>query len=188
MEVADNAPFTVEGDPVRLRQVLSNLIGNAIKFTEQGGITLRVWVDSRQGDDFILRFEVEDSGSGIDQADVEQLLDAFIQLETGQAGGTGLGLAISRRTFQLMGGDIAVRPSRGGGSVFSFPLPLKRLHKEALVHPQNHTTPLDDYSGRRVLVDEDNANNAQAGDYPARTTGWGDDGGGRWAGRTGLSQ
>jgi CheY-like chemotaxis protein len=152
-------PLTVECDPVRLRQVLSNLISNAVKFTEQGEINLRVSVDSSQGDDFILRFEVEDSGVGIDAADAALLFEAFTQMHADMGGGTGLGLAISRRLLELMGGDISVKPCRCGGSIFSFTLPVKRLQQDARAYPLHESPELENFSGKRVLVVDDNAIN-----------------------------
>ncbi len=154
--LGERVPLTVEGDPVRLRQVLSNLIGNAVKFTEQGGINLHVSVAASLGDDFTLRFEVEDSGVGIAASDIDHLFDAFTQVHTGLAGGTGLGLAISRRLVELMGGDISVRQREGGGTIFSFTLPLRRLQQDALTYPLHPIPELQDYAGKRVLVADDN--------------------------------
>ncbi len=156
MVLGDRVPLTVEGDPVRLRQVLSNLIGNAVKFTEQGGIKLHVAVNASHGDDFTLRFEVEDSGVGIAATSIDHLFDAFTQIHTGKAGGTGLGLAISRRLVELMGGDISVRQREGGGTIFSFVLPLRRLQQDALTYPLHPIPELHDYAGKRVLVVDDN--------------------------------
>ncbi len=159
MVLGENVPLTVEGDPVRLRQILSNLIGNAIKFTDRGEVNLRVTLDSNHGDDFIIHFQVEDTGVGIAESDMEHLFDAFTQIHTGRAGGTGLGLAISRRLVELMGGDISVRPRANGGSIFAFTLPLTRLHQQARVQPSHAALALQDYAGKRVLVVDDNAIN-----------------------------
>jgi PAS domain S-box-containing protein len=159
MVVGEGVPYTVQGDPVRLRQVLGNLLGNAIKFTEQGTVGVRVSVDAAQGDDYILYFEVEDTGIGIDAEDVALLFNAFTQLNSGHAGGTGLGLAISRRLVELMGGAISVRAGRSGGSIFSFTLPVRRLHQDALAYPSDTLPTLDNHSGARVLVVDDNAIN-----------------------------
>ncbi len=159
MSLADNVPLTVEGDPVRLRQVLGNLIGNAVKFTEQGSININVSVDSSDVDQFVLCFEVEDSGVGIDAADLEKLFDAFTQMHTGRGGGTGLGLAISRRLVELMGGTLTVRQRESGGSIFTFTLPLKRLQQEAQAYPMHPLAELPSYAGKRVLVVDDNVIN-----------------------------
>lgn len=156
LALGDDVPLTVEGDPVRLRQVLSNLVGNAVKFTDEGGIRLQVALESNHADDFSLLFSVEDSGVGIDEADIEQLFDAFTQFHEGRIGGTGLGLAISRRLVQLMGGELSVQPRNGGGSRFSFTLPLKRIQQDALAYPSRRFLALQEYAGKRVLVVDDN--------------------------------
>lgn len=122
---AADLPQYINTDESKLRQVLINLIGNAIKFTEEGKIILRVQsisepnkTDSSQ----TLRFEVEDTGSGIATDEIETLFDAFVQTETGRKSqeGTGLGLPISRQFIQLMGGDIQVKSQVGLGSIFAF--------------------------------------------------------------------
>ncbi len=159
MHLADDVPYVVEGDPVRLRQVLGNLIGNAIKFTAEGEVVLSVMVESSVGDQFVLRFNVTDSGIGVDAENVDKLFDAFTQLHTGHAGGTGLGLSISRRLLALMGGDISYTRREEGGSIFSFTLPVRRLHLEASAQPLKSEVILDVYAGRRVLVVDDNAIN-----------------------------
>ncbi len=159
LELAQDVPLTVEGDPVRLRQVLANLIGNAVKFTERGGIELDITVESSRGDDFVLQMEVADSGVGVEAHVMSQLFDAFTQMHSNRAGGTGLGLAISRRLVELMGGAIAVRQRDGGGCVFSFTLPLIRLNQESRVYPLHPLPQLGNYAGKRVLVVDDNAIN-----------------------------
>ncbi len=110
-------------DPARLRQVLINLAGNGVKFTEKGGVTVSVSV----AEDGALRFAVADSGPGIPAQESERLFDEFEQMDTAltrRHGGAGLGLAISRRIVRRMGGDVAMLPRVGGGSVFSFTLAL----------------------------------------------------------------
>ncbi|MBP6703899.1 MAG: response regulator [Vicinamibacteria bacterium] len=120
-EVDRELPRVVVGDEAKLRQVLINLLGNAVKFTDIGGASLRV---SRQGD--LTRFEVEDTGQGIAEAEQPKLFSAFVQTHSGQRSkeGTGLGLAISRQIVNLMGGDIDLRSAVGQGSVFSFAIGL----------------------------------------------------------------
>jgi len=109
-----------------LRQILINLLGNAVKFTEQGGITLRVRANSRETNGFRLQVEVEDSGPGIAPQELGRLFQHFEQTHTGrQSGtGTGLGLAISREFARLMGGDITVASQVGTGSIFRLEVPL----------------------------------------------------------------
>jgi signal transduction histidine kinase/CheY-like chemotaxis protein len=119
---ARDLPQTVEVDAQRLRQVLLNLLGNAIKFTAAGGVTLSI---GREGQRII--FSVEDTGVGIDPAEAERIFGEFEQIDTAlnrRNGGAGLGLAISRRIVRHMGGDIALATRPGGGSIFSFSLDL----------------------------------------------------------------
>jgi two-component system sensor histidine kinase/response regulator len=123
-EAAPDAPEAALADPGRLRQVLLNLVGNAIKFTDEGGVRVRVGRDpDRPG---MVRVEVEDTGIGIAGPDVGRLFTAFYQVESALArrhGGTGLGLAISQRLVELMGGAIGVETEPGRGSRFWFSLP-----------------------------------------------------------------
>jgi signal transduction histidine kinase/CheY-like chemotaxis protein len=122
--VDPDVPDWVETDAQRLRQVLLNLLGNALKFTEQGGVGLRVSVAA--GAPPGLRFEVDDTGPGIAAEELPRLFQSFTQLQSGPTrrhGGTGLGLAISQRLVQALGGDIGVRSQPGVGSCFHFHLP-----------------------------------------------------------------
>jgi two-component system sensor histidine kinase/response regulator len=117
IELAEGLPEAVQGDEGKLRQVLVNLLGNAVKFTKSGSVTLRAaWSDGRA------TFEVEDTGPGIAQAEQAALFEAFTQTESGRSSkeGTGLGLAITRQIIRLMGGEIRVRSEVGKGSTFSF--------------------------------------------------------------------
>ncbi len=121
-EIDPKAPTQFRGDPDRLCQILINLIGNAVKFTDRGEIILRV--ERRSGD---LLFSIQDTGIGIAPKDQNRLFQSFSQLDsshTRKYGGTGLGLAISRSLVELMGGSIWVESEKGLGSVFSFTLPL----------------------------------------------------------------
>ncbi len=114
-------PVQVIGDPSRLRQVLLNLIGNAVKFTEEGSIQVRVEAVAREKDSVRLRFAVSDTGVGIDLDVVSHLFQPFTQVDsstTRSYGGTGLGLAISKQIIELMGGDIGVESEPGLGSLF----------------------------------------------------------------------
>ncbi|MBF0408182.1 MAG: response regulator [Candidatus Riflebacteria bacterium] len=117
-------PRFIETDSAKLRQILLNLIGNSIKFTRQGGITLRV--DCLQNNDQAnLIFEVEDTGKGISTEDINRIFDAFEQTAEGRQsqGGTGLGLAISKQYSRLLGGNISVKSEYNKGSIFQFVLP-----------------------------------------------------------------
>ena len=143
-----------EGDPMRLRQVLTNLIGNAIKFTEQGEVS--VYVIAQQ-DATGLRFEVRDTGIGITPETQSRLFRAFIQADSSTArrfGGTGLGLSISKNLVELMGGAIGVASKPGKGACFWFSLPLIAVKQELMPSP-----PPADLSGKRALLVDDNATN-----------------------------
>jgi two-component system, sensor histidine kinase and response regulator len=123
--VEADVPIKVSGDPSRLRQVLVNLIGNAIKFTDQGEAVVRVQKISQIDDQIHLRFEIQDSGIGIEEEECTRLFQAFFQADsssTRRHGGTGLGLAISRQLTELMGGQIALKSTLGVGSTFEFTL------------------------------------------------------------------
>jgi CheY-like chemotaxis protein/nitrogen-specific signal transduction histidine kinase len=159
--LAPDLPRHVEGDSYRLRQVLLNLLSNALKFTPAGG---NVWVtvDSPApgADPALIRFAVRDTGIGIDPAARERLFERFTQADsstTRRYGGSGLGLAISAQLVQLMGGKLEVESAPGQGSVFFFTLPLRPVAvTERLVDaPVRGTAAL----GWRVLVAEDNAVN-----------------------------
>ncbi|MCP4663565.1 MAG: response regulator, partial [bacterium] len=152
----------------RVRQVLVNLVGNAIKFTERGSVLLAATVRSRGPDPerIELKLSVEDTGIGISEQQQEHLFDAFSQVDSSTSrryGGTGLGLAISRRLVELMGGRIGVRSRQGEGSVFFFTLPTRaapapapRVEREVRLDPQLAARlPL------RILVADDNAVNQQ---------------------------
>lgn len=132
-EIADGVPLTVKGDPSRIRQVLINLLCNAIKFTESGNITLRCRNTSIVDDSCMLEFEVEDTGSGIPGDKLGTIFDRFTQLDgrvKSDYTGTGLGLAISRELVELMGGTISVKSNPGVGSTFSFTIPLVKADPE----------------------------------------------------------
>lgn len=121
LELAPDLPQAIETDATRLRQILLNLLGNAVKFTRQGGITLRAWCDSG-----LLHFEVEDTGVGIAEHEIAAIFDSFHQVGAGvSSGGSGLGLAINQRLLELLGGTpMQVHSRLGEGSRFHFSLPL----------------------------------------------------------------
>ena len=132
IDLEPGLPTPTLGDPLRLRQVLVNLVGNAIKFTERGVIVLRVRASDPQEQPYgrlTYRFEVSDTGIGMSEPVAAQLFQPFMQADssvTRRFGGTGLGLAICQRLVQLMGGSIGVRSTLGSGSTFGFELPLAR--------------------------------------------------------------
>ena len=152
--IDEQLPSAVQGDPFRLRQVLTNLIGNSIKFTDTGEVV----VDVQRLDDHTLRFSVHDTGIGIDQTTSARLFQAFEQADsstTRRFGGTGLGLAICRSLVQIMGGTIGVNSTPGEGSTFWFTLPL--LAAQSLPPVPSPAVLVN----RRVLVVDDNATNRE---------------------------
>jgi PAS domain S-box-containing protein len=156
VDVPPDVPQMVRGDPTRVRQVLMNLIGNAIKFTEQGEVDVSASVTQRDDDGAAVEFRVRDTGIGIPQAQLATIFQEFTQADasmTRRYGGTGLGLAISRRLVALMGGELAVTSEVGRGSEFGFTL---RLPLEAAQATARAAVSL---GGRRLLVVDDNETN-----------------------------
>jgi signal transduction histidine kinase/CheY-like chemotaxis protein len=121
--VEEGTPTLLQGDPTRLRQIITNLVDNACKFTDQGHVSLRVRADERDGDDVLLVFDVEDTGIGMNREASAKLFQNFVQADhsiTRKYGGTGLGLAICKRLVELMGGSIGVESEPGRGTRFRF--------------------------------------------------------------------
>jgi two-component system sensor histidine kinase/response regulator len=159
--VHPDVPDALVGDPLRLRQVLANLIGNAVKFTEAGEIVIRVSRTEDAEDAVLLRFEVTDTGIGVDPEARERIFDAFSQADgstTRKYGGTGLGLAISRELALKLGGDIGVESVPGKGSTFWFTARLAK-GEPARLEPADAETQLQRLRGARALVVDDNATN-----------------------------
>jgi len=155
-EVAADVPRAVRGDPTRLRQVLMNLIGNAIKFTDQGEVVVLVTAAASDGA-AKLTFAVRDTGIGIAAEHIGSVFKEFTQADstmTRRYGGTGLGLAISQRLVRLMGGELAVTSEIGRGSEFSFTLALPVESA-----PPTRRTGLATLGGRRMLIVDDNQTN-----------------------------
>ena len=158
--VEADVPSALRGDPGRLRQVITNLLGNAIKFTERGEVALSVGLVSESEAQVVLRFEVSDTGIGIAAEQREQLFEAFTQADastTRRYGGTGLGLTISRRLVELMGGEIGVDSTPGKGSTFWFTGRFGRQDASVL-EVSAETLPVD-VAGVRVLAVDDNRTN-----------------------------
>ncbi len=127
VEVAPEVPVGISTDAAKLRQILVNLLGNAVKFTAEGAVSLRV-CEAPRG---ILRLEVTDSGVGIAEGEIGVIFDPFKQVEAGKAaGGTGLGLAITKRLAEMLGGGLEVKSKPGVGSTFSLTIPLVEVHDE----------------------------------------------------------
>jgi len=131
--VAPNVPHAIAGDPVRMTQILTNLVNNALKFTETGGVSVRLLCDQASGEageTANLCFEIEDSGIGIAQDNLDKIFDVFSQADsstTRSFGGTGIGLTICRRLINQMGGKIGVKSTPGCGTTFSVSLPVEVL-------------------------------------------------------------
>ena len=160
-EIPAQIPRRLRGDPGRLRQVITNLIGNAIKFTERGEVVIRLSVESESDKDVVICFTVKDTGVGISPEAQAQLFQAFTQADsstTRKFGGTGLGLAISKQLAELMEGGIGVRSEPGKGSTFFF---TARLQKQAGAPEPLPAIFEHDLFDLRVLVVDDNATNRQ---------------------------
>lgn len=159
-----NAPASVIGDPSRINQIATNLLGNAIKFTEQGHVTLTVTAEPGEGDGVLFRIAVEDTGIGITPEQQTKLFRKFSQADastTRKFGGTGLGLAISKELAEKMGGTITVASEQGKGSVFTATIPLRRTshaydEQDPVSAGKPHVqAPQSDFSGYRILVVDD---------------------------------
>jgi PAS domain S-box-containing protein len=157
-DILPEVPDTLMGDPGRLRQVVVNLVGNAIKFTERGEVVVRVQPEQIAGDDVRLHFTVRDTGIGIPADKRHVIFEAFAQADTSTTrhyGGTGLGLAIAAQIVDLMGGRIWVESEAGTGSTFHFTAAFKRAN---LAAPES-VPDLASLQGLRVLIVDDNATN-----------------------------
>jgi len=158
--IEPEVPALLRGDPGRLRQIIINLIGNAIKFTAQGEVALHVTLDSEDNGMVMIRFAVKDTGCGMPADKLDILFDPFTQADsstTRKFGGTGLGLTISKQLCEMMGGQIGVESKEGKGSTFWF---TARLNRQSTSRKMEITT-LDNISlkGLRILAVDDNATN-----------------------------
>ncbi len=167
--VRDDVPERVVGDPGRIRQVLLNLAGNGLKFTEEGGVNLEVSVEEQDHAEVKLRFRIQDTGIGIEPSRLSALYEPFVQADTSltrRFGGTGLGLAISRALVAGMGGELGAESRPGRGSTFWFTARVPVAHETTLPETEEHST--SDSEGAstatinpfaapaRILVAEDN--------------------------------
>ncbi|WP_343731572.1 EAL domain-containing protein [Duganella sp.] len=162
--VADGVPDCVIGDSLRLRQILINLTGNAVKFTERGEVVISV--SAMTAEPLVLEFEVRDSGVGMSEEVQRRLFEAYMQSDpstTRRYGGTGLGLAICKQLVELLGGEISVRSVAGSGTTFTFSVPSRRAPVQpaqvaaaTVPHAPPRALPARQY---RVLIAEDNRTN-----------------------------
>ncbi|MDH4284219.1 MAG: ATP-binding protein [Gallionellaceae bacterium] len=172
-DLPDQLPV-LRGDVTRLQQALLNYVGNAIKFTEKGRITLRIRIEEESDTDALVRFEVKDTGIGIAPEVLPRLFASFEQADssdTRKYGGTGLGLVITKKFAQLMGGDAGVTSKPGEGSTFWFTARLGKA-TEVPVSTSTESSYIDakailqrDYAGRRILLAEDDPFNQEVAIY-----------------------
>ena len=171
LDIQDNLPPTLMGDEFRIRQVLNNLIANAVKFTSEGGVMVRVRPDL---DGSRLVIAVQDSGPGIEREAQARIFEPFLQADasvTRRHGGSGLGLTISRQLCQAMGGDLMVVSRPGHGATFFCDLPLRAANAEEARKVRIETARPPNLSGRCILVADDNATNRLILDRFLRNTG-----------------
>jgi len=159
LQISPDVPDELIGDFARLGQIMVNLVGNAIKFTSQGEIVVRVELESREEHTAQLRFSVSDTGIGIPKEKHQAIFEAFAQADastTRQYGGTGLGLTISSRMVTMMGGTLSLESEPGKGSTFFFHLPVRLQTEDPARRPGKLPPSIDDLA---VLVVDDNATN-----------------------------
>jgi PAS domain S-box-containing protein len=170
----DDVPYLVLGDPLRLRQVLNNLISNALKFTETGSVLVDVSIASSSPERNEVLFSVRDNGIGMDEETIGRLFRPFVQADgssTRKYGGTGLGLSISKNLVELMGGSISVESLPARGSDFRFTLPLALGTTRKALPNATGVVSLDHLKGARVLLVEDNEINRELATEVLRSSG-----------------
>ena len=165
LNMGRDVPDFIVGDIIRLRQVLTNLLGNAIKFTEKGEINFNIYKNGEMKNDRVeLSFEIQDTGIGIPQSKLLRIFNSFEQGDsstTRKFGGTGLGLHISKSLVQLMGGEIMVESEEEQGSVFTCQIPFKKSAKKAqeVIQPGKTERSIDKRENYNILIAEDNKTN-----------------------------
>lgn len=177
-EIAKDVPPNLVGDPVRLNQVLVNLINNAIKFTEKGHVKLKVEKLKKNDGKALIRFSVQDTGIGIPSDKLETIFDSFTQASsdtTRKYGGTGLGLTIVKTIVELQEGEISVQSQLGEGATFTIDLPFEVSQKSGKPVKQEETSGFEEISnlkGVKVLMAEDNEINQELAKFIFEDLGW----------------
>ncbi len=167
--IDNDVPTKVKGDPGRLRQILVNLSGNAVKFTEKGDVSIGVHKEQETDSEITLRFEVTDTGIGIPNDKAKKLFQSFTQADTTisrKYGGTGLGLSISKKLTKLMGGKIGLNSNEGEGTTFWFTIKLEKQGKDA---PESYN--LKELSNHRILIADNSKMSCQV--FTEYLTSWG---------------
>ncbi len=159
-DIDPQVPHYLKGDPGRLRQIITNLAGNSIKFTHQGEVAITARIDSENEEAVIIKFEIKDTGIGIPANRIDALFSPFTQVDgstTRKYGGTGLGLTISKQLTELMGGKIGIISEEGRGSTFWFTVRLERQTSDVIAIPE--ALKRTELSGTKILVVDDNKTN-----------------------------
>jgi PAS domain S-box-containing protein len=160
--IEEDTPQILIGDPVRLNQIIINLVGNAVKFTETGGVEIKVEVNKKENSNISLNFKICDTGIGISQHRINKIFESFTQAyvdTTRKYGGTGLGLAITKRLVELQGGEVKVESTVGKGSVFSFIVTFGISDKQKIKDTEKILLHTGNLSGIKLLLAEDNVMN-----------------------------
>ncbi|MDH3503123.1 MAG: response regulator, partial [Nitrospirota bacterium] len=174
LKVPDDVPETIIGDPNRIRQIVTNLVGNAVKFTERGAVTLTTYAEQMDGNMLQFHIDVADTGIGMSREATSRIFQDFVQADasvTRKFGGTGLGLSISRKFARALGGDITVESEPGVGSVFRITLDAGSAAEVAWVTPQQALAVVDSvmiqehtnwaFPSARILVVDDGPENRE---------------------------
>ncbi len=160
--IAENIPSFIIGDDAKLRQILLNLCGNSIKFTEKGYVSIDIQLKEQQNDDYILLFKVTDTGIGIPEDKLQTIFESFAQASgdtTRKYGGTGLGLTITKQLVELQGGSVFVKSKENEGSQFSFTLTFEKENELPKRNENEETYVYTRLEGKKVLLVEDNSMN-----------------------------
>jgi len=169
-EIKPEIPRHLKGDPIRLRQIFTNLAYNAVKFTDKGEIFIETGISSSDDSEVTVLFSFRDTGIGIPDEKLEMLFKPFTQLETmptNPSSGTGLGLSISKRLIEMMGGQIGVKSDSGKGSTFWFTARLQKLQQE-----KDLEQPSPDFQGKRIIIVDDNLTSLNALKHLAESWGF----------------